>query len=126
MESSTFGSTYLEEVYAVPALVTIVLGIPWSQIKEEHTLLLSKILQSVQLSLESVRIVYQPQLDISRWSEKPSKLIAFLPPPKGLATYEVIQTGDTSIIFSDTLEILNADDAVKRKLWNALKSHFGQ
>ena len=123
-EENLFNTLYTEPVYSASPPVTVIIGIPWTEVREEDRQLLSKILQAVRLSLEAVRIVHQTTLDLSAWSEKPQQLIAFLAPPKGLTSYEVIQTGETSVIFSDPLEILNSDDAAKRKLWNILKSHF--
>ncbi|NOT76558.1 MAG: hypothetical protein HOP08_16640 [Cyclobacteriaceae bacterium] len=123
-QSNPFKSVYGEEVYSIPTPVTVIIGISWNDIKEEQRVLLSKILQAVRLSLESVRIVEMTPFDLSAMIEKPSKVLAFLAPPKGLASYEVVQTGDTSIIFSDPLDILMTDDAAKRKLWNTLKSLF--
>ena len=123
-EVSVFKTIYSEEVYSVPTPVTVVLGAPWKEMKEGDQQLLSKILQAVRLSLDAVRFIYQPHFDLSAWSEKPQRMIAFVPPPKGLSAYEVIQTGETSVIFSDPLEFLNTDDAAKRKLWNTLKTLF--
>ena len=119
-----FKVTYSEDVYSVQSPLTVVMGVPWEQVGADHRLLLSKILNSVRLSLAGVRIIQQTNLDVSAWGEKPRQIIAFLAPPKGLPCYEVIQTGEASVIFSDPLEILNSDDAAKRQLWNALKSHF--
>ena len=123
-EVSVFKTIYAEEVYSVPSPVMVVLGIPWKEVKAEHQQLLSKILQAVGLSLDAVRFIYQPHFDLSAWHEKPRRVIAFVPPPKGLSAYDVIQSGETSVIFSDPLEILNTDDAAKRKLWNSLKTLF--
>ncbi len=123
-EVSIFKTIYSEEVYSIPSPVTVVFGVPWKDVKEDDKQLLSKILQAVRLSLDAVRFIHQPHLDLSAWTEKPRRMIAFVPPPKGLSAYEVIQTGETSVIFSDPLEILNTDDAAKRKLWNTLKTLF--
>ena len=123
-EVSIFKTIYSEEVYSIPSPVTVVLGMPWNEVKENDQQLLSKILQAVRLSLDGVRFIHQPHFDLSVWSEKPQRMIAFVPPPKGLSAYQVIQTGETSVIFSDPLEILNTDDAAKRKLWNTLKTLF--
>ena len=115
---------FLEEIYQVPSKITVIISQPWSNLKEDQRLLLSKILQSVKLSLESVRIIHQSTFDMTILGEKPSRTVAFITPPKGLALYEVIQTGETSMIFSDPFETLITDDASKRKLWSALKTLF--
>lgn len=123
-ENLIFRNTYIEEVYWAPLMTTVVIPCSWNEVKEEQRQLLSRILQAVNLSLESVRIMYQQSLDLSSWSEKPKRLIAFVTPPKGLSLYETVQVGKTSMIFSDPLDILNTDDTAKRKLWSALKTLF--
>ncbi len=123
-QTSSFKTIYGEEVYSIPLPVTVIIGIPWSDIKEDQRQLLSKILLAIKQSLESVRILVIPQFDLSSYKEKPSRILAFVAPPKGLASYEVVQTGDTSVIFSEALDALITDDASKRKLWAALKLMF--
>ncbi len=121
---SVFKIVYPEAIYSVLPPVTIVIGIPWSEIKEDQRQLLSKILQAVRLTLESVKIICQPSFDLSLFSEKPQRMIAFIAPPKGLALYEVIAAGEASVVFSDALATLNTDEAAKRKFWNTLKGLF--
>ena len=115
---------FLEEIYLVPTKTTVIISQPWSNLKEEQRLLLSNILHSVKLSLEAVRIIHQSTFDMTLIREKPSRTIAFITPPKGLALYEMIQTGEASMIFSDPLDTLTTDEAAKRKLWSALKTLF--
>jgi len=124
MEEPVLKTIYQEEVYGIFSKVAVYIGVPWHELKEEHRLLLSKILHAVRLSLESVRVIHQAQIDLSSWAEKPNRIIAFLAPPKGISTYEIIQSGPTSMVFSDPLEILQSDEAAKRKLWNTLKTLF--
>jgi hypothetical protein len=125
MESAEwFKSTFNEEVYDIGVPLTVVIGTPWSTLKEEHVQLLSKILVAVGQSLGSVRVIHQEAFDMSLWSEKPARVIAFVAPPKGLAAYEIIQGPEGAVVFSDPLEILNADDGAKRKLWGTLKTLF--
>ena len=121
---SVFKSTFNEEVYSIPVPLTVVLDVPWASLKAEHVELLSKILIAVGKSLSGVRIVHQTPFDMSTWSEKPDRVIAFCAPPKGVATYEIIPSAEGTVVFSDPLEILFADDAAKRKLWGTLKALF--
>ena len=123
--SNQHTAIYTEEVYIIPPLVTVVIGEPWNQIPEEHRQLLNKILQAVRQSLESIRVIHQPEFNASAWSERPARVVSFTKPPKGLLLYEVIQTGETEVVFSDPLSQLISDDGAKRKLWSALKSLFG-
>lgn len=119
-----FKTIYQEEVYSVPVPVTVVLSKPWQDMGPDQRQLLAKILQAIRLSPEAVRIIQQASFDLSGFEEKPKRMIAFIAPPKGLSLYEVITTGQTSVVFSDDLEFLNRDDAAKRKLWNTLKAFF--
>ena len=124
MEDSAFKTIFGVEVYQIASPVAVVIAVPWNDIKEDQRQLLSKILQAVRLSIDSVRILHLTQFDLSSFEEKPSRILAFVAPPKGLASYEVVHTGETSVIFSDTLESLISDDGAKRKLWGALKGLF--
>ncbi len=123
-QPSFFKSIYGEEVYSITAAVTVIIGVPWIEVKEDQRQLLSKILVAIGQSIESVRLLHLAQFDLSAYHEKPSRIIAFVNAPKGLSSYEIVQTGETSVIFSDSLEILISDDASKRKLWNTLKTLF--
>jgi hypothetical protein len=123
-QSEPFETIYQEEVYSVPAPVTVVLSKPWKEVPTDQRQLLAKILQAIKLSPEAIKIIQQASFDLSGFGEKPKRMIAFIAPPKGLSPYEVIATGETSVVFSDDLEILNRDDAAKRKLWNTLKAFF--
>ena len=115
---------YPEEIYSIPTPVVDVIDVPWSQLNEDHLHLLSKILQAVRLSLDSVRVIFQTNFDTTVWHEKPQKVIAFIEPQKGISSYEVITTGPMAIVFSDPLAHLISDEGGKRKLWSALKSLF--
>jgi hypothetical protein len=124
MINELFSSIYGEEVYDVPAPVTIVLGQPWKELKLEERQLLTKILLAVKQPIDGVRILSQTKLDLSEWSAKPSRVIAFVPPAKGVGLYEVIRTGFSSIVFSESPDALIAKEAAKKKLWQALQTLF--
>ncbi len=125
MESdSIFKSTFSEEIYDVDVPLTVVIGVSWKSLRDEHVELLSKILVAVGKSLASVKVVHQDTFDLSGWAEKPRRVIAFITPPKGVPAYEIIPTGEGAMVFSDPLEIIYADDAAKRKLWGTLKALF--
>lgn len=124
-ESNWFETVYPEETYAFPPSLTIVLSVPFAQLKADDQLQLSKMLVAIGHSLESVRIVVEPNLDLSQWIEKPRQLIAFQPPPKGIEIYSVTQTPGTTLLFSDSLSVLGTDLSTKKKLWEALRAMFG-
>ncbi len=122
--SELFKNTYTEEVYSIAAPVTVIIGVPWSHLKEDQLQLLSKILIAIGKSLEGVKVLEQESFDISSWVEKPSRIIAFIAPPKGLSSYEAVPAGESTVVFSDPLSTLINDDAAKRKLWGTLKAVF--
>jgi len=117
-------ATYTDELYLIPPPTTVVLGVKWSDLKTTETELLSKILNSVKLSLDAVRVVIDPELDLSQWEEKPAKLIAFGIKISGVTRYEVVNTPETSLILADSLSILSENDELKKKLWGSLKQLF--
>ncbi|MEQ8424567.1 MAG: hypothetical protein RIA63_07640, partial [Cyclobacteriaceae bacterium] len=117
-------ATYTDDLYLIPPPTTVVLGVKWSDLKTTETELLSKILNSVKLSLDAVRVVIDPELDLSQWEEKPAKLIAFGIKISGVTPYEVVNTPETSLILADSLSILSESDELKKKLWGSLKQLF--
>jgi|SRR6478609_694607 len=124
MTDPVFESLYAEELYHPAPKPAVVIGTPWDKITAPERELLSKILGSVKLSLESVRIVEQKQFNLSTWIEKPKKVICFSPAPSGLAKHEVIEVEGTSLVLSNSIADLIPDDVTKRKLWLALKQLF--
>lgn len=114
---------YTEEIYSVPTPVTLVLPQSWSQVSTEEKTLLAKILQGVGHSLEKVRVLHLPEFDLSSWGERPQKILSFMDPPKGLAGFEIVTAGETSVIFCGPLEKLSVTpEENKRKLWESIKS----
>ena len=124
MNTLAFETIFQEAVYQVDPPLTIIIDCPWSELNEDQRLLLNKILKAIGRALEGVNIVQQSTFNLAVFPQKPSHVIAFMTPPKGLAPYEAIVSGGTSVVFSDALAILNKDDDAKRKLWNTLKTLF--
>jgi DNA polymerase III psi subunit len=117
-------SLYSEELYQPFPKTSIVIGIPWEKVSEEERQLLAKILGAIKLNLDSVRVVEQSQFNLSSWVEKPETVLCFSSASDALNKYEVIEVNGTSLILSDSLSELTADDVSKRKLWLALKQLF--
>jgi len=124
MSDPVFESLYAEELYHPAPKPAVVIATKWDKITVPERELLSKILGSVKLSLESVRVVEQTQFNLSTWIEKPKKVICFSPAQSGLARHEVIEVEGTSLVLSNSLADLIPDDVTKRKLWLALKQLF--
>ena len=118
-----FESTYPEELYLIKPKVTVVIPVPWTEVKEAEKTLLSKILGAVKQSLDSVTIKQQSLLDLSLWGEKPERVLCFSP-AEGLPKFEVLPTQSTSVIVSFPLPELMANDEAKKKLWAGLKVMF--
>jgi hypothetical protein len=118
-----FESTYPEELYLIQPRVTVVIPVPWAEVKEEEKVLLSKILSAVKQSLNSVVIRQQPHLDLSVWAEKPERVLCFSP-AEGLPKFEVLPEQGTSVIVSLPLPELLTNDEAKKKLWAGLRVMF--
>jgi len=123
MMQEIFESTYPEELYLIKPKVTVVIPVPWTEVKEAEKTLLSKILGAVKQSLDSVTIKQQSLLDLSLWGEKHERVLCFSP-AEGLPKFEVLPTQGTSVIVSLPLPELLTNDEAKKKLWAGLKMMF--
>lgn len=115
---------FSEEVYRLAAKPVVVVNKPWTEISPEESSLLSKILNAIKHSLDSVNIVYQSQLDVTQFSFRPETVICFGSGTKGLALYEPIDANQVSIVLSESLTELLKNDASRKLLWQALKQQF--
>lgn len=123
-ESNAIDYTFPEELYTIAPLPTIVISEPWNSLSQEEVDLLTKIVQSVRLSLDAIRIIHSPTLDLSRWAEKPGRLIGFGVTISGTKPYEVITTPEVQMVLADSLAILKERDDLKKQLWVSLKQLF--
>lgn len=117
-------ATFTEDLYILPSLTTVLINTQWKDLGEKEIELLSKILNSVKLSLAAVRIVEMKSLDLSDLKEKPSLLIGFGIDAPGITTYEVVATPETQLVLADSLTTLLGEDQLKKKLWISLKQLF--
>lgn len=124
MAKSPYATPYSEEIYRIESPVLVILDSRWADVSAEARELLTKILSAVRLSLDSVRIVYQETLDLSAFPDTPTKVIAFVKAPKGVAINEKISTAKTDMVVAEPLSALLADEASKRKFWAALQTLF--
>jgi hypothetical protein len=129
-ENLIFESLYTEDLYQLPSKTQIIITKPWSELSEAETEQLSKITEALRqrinpkLSLDAFQVVYSPALDLSTRLEKPQRLIYFGQPIKGLNYFELIETGLTKMVLSESLSELIASEASRQKLWAALKQLF--
>jgi DNA polymerase III psi subunit len=119
-----FQSIFTEELFSVKESTTIVINESWETISEEEKKLLSRILNAIKLSLDAVIIKSQATLNLSDWVHKPTHLIFFGDPVKGLAQYEVLVASGVTIVTSASLKQLAQDEPLRKKLWQALKKQF--
>lgn len=130
MSDLVFESLYTEDLYQLPSKTQIILTRPWSELSEAETEQLTKITEALRqrinpkLCLDAFRIVYSPSLDLSTWIEKPERLIYFGPAIKGLNHFELIETGMTKMVLSESLADLIVNEPSRQKLWVALKQLF--
>jgi DNA polymerase III psi subunit len=115
---------FSEEVYQLTPKPVVVVNKPLKEVSAEESGLLSKILAAIKHSLDSVNIVYQPQLDVAQFSFKPEAIICFGSGAKGLGLYEPIEANQVSIVLSESLTDLLKNDASRKLLWQALKKQF--
>lgn len=115
---------YQEELYRIPSTTLIIVSRPWNEFAEADKSLLSKILNSVKLSLDSVQIVTASEFEVDEFMAfSPKRIISFGSPLKtGVKMYEHLILGNTSLILADAIDAL--DDTKKKSLWLALRQMF--
>ncbi|MBS1976923.1 MAG: DNA polymerase III subunit psi [Bacteroidetes bacterium] len=114
--------SFTEEIYRIQPPVMVIIDKPWQQLDEEYKVLLGKILVAIKLSLSSVTIIHQENLNLSELAERARLTMAFIHPPSGIPVYEPIRSGDTTTLVAEPLDAIAAQEDSKRKLWNCLKS----
>ncbi len=129
-ENLIFESIYAEDLYQLAPKTQVIITKPWVELSEEEKEQLTKITEALRqrispkLSLDAFKVVCTPTLDLSTWLEKPKRLIYFGPAIKGLNYFELIETGATKMVLSESLSELIANGASRQKLWAALKQLF--
>ena len=124
MHSSTFENTFQEELYSVPPKTVVAIKSQWHELSEEDKVLLEKILSSVRLSGKHVKIITTAQLDVLKWTDQPSHVLAFGLEMPGIALFEPFEVQGIQIIISPSLNNLDQDKDGKQKLWVALKKFY--
>lgn len=114
--------SYTEEIYRIQPSAMVVIDKPWPQLDEEYKVLLGKILVAIKLSLSSVTIIHQENLNLSELAERARLTIAFIHAPSGIPVYEPIHSGETTTLVAEPLSIIAAQEESKRKLWGCLKA----
>lgn len=115
---------YQEELYQIKSKVLIVLSRPWSEISNEETILLGKILNAVKLSLAAVQIITRTEFAVEDFKLlKPTCIIVFGATLKdSTKMYENLSIGGISVVVAE--ELRHLDDSRKKNLWLTLKQVF--
>lgn len=119
-------STFQEGVYRVKILPVVILDQPWHQVSQAEKELLQKILSALGLTLDSIKLLHQAQLNVSALSVPPDRIIYFGVPTPGVPLYEMITVNNSSIVASDSLRELLTNDDLRKRLWVALKKQFNR
>ena len=119
-----FDSLYPEGLFILSPSPTIILDQPWETINSLEKTLLEKILAAIKQSLYSITIQYQNPLDLSMMKEKPQHVIYFGKSVKGIPLYETVEANGVTIVASESLRDLLANEDARKKLWQALKKQF--
>lgn len=119
-----YESLYQEELYALNPKVLVILSKNWDEVSEKEQLLLTKILESVKLTLASVQVITLKEFDINDLRLFDSRqIIAFGSVFKSSAKpYQLLSLQGTSVIQADALEEL--DELKKKRLWSSLRQMF--
>jgi DNA polymerase III psi subunit len=118
-------STFQEELYSIPPKTVVAIPTPWKSISDAEKVLLEKILGAVKLSINHVKVVHATQLDVLKWNDKPSHVLAFGLEMTGFSLYEPFEVHGIQVILSTNLSALDPDKEGKQKLWAGLKKVFG-
>ena len=123
--------TFTEELYNLkPVSTTVIITIPWHELKHEETEQLQKISDALKqrinprLSIDAFHVIYQPQLDLNLLPHKPKEVIYFGPPIKGLNYYELIEANQVKMVLSESVADLIKNDQSRQKLWKTLQQLF--
>jgi DNA polymerase III psi subunit len=118
-------STFPEELYSISPKPVVAISTPWKSISNVEKGLLEKILGSVKLSINHVKVVHTSQLDVLKWPNRPSHVLAFGLEMTGFSLYEPFDVQGIQVILSANLSALDQDKEGKQKLWAGLKKVFG-
>src|SRR6267154_5244536 len=118
------GALFSEGLYVASSSPTIILDQPWEHITPAEKTLLGKILTAIRQSLDTVMIRYQDSLDLSTWPQKPTHVVYFGKPVKGIPLYEPVEANGVIVVASENLSGLSTNEDARKKLWVALKKQF--
>ena len=116
---------FQEDLYNFTTPVIVVLSKTWESYSNEEQLLLNKILTSVKVDVNAVRIIAQPVLDLAALQiYSPGKVLIFgSATTEDIGLYQSASAQGFIVIRADDLSLL--DDPKKKNLWIGLRQMFG-
>ena len=124
MDQEVFVNTYQEEIFEFKPKPIVVINKAWEQIGEKERELLSKIISSLKISIDSITVVSQPTLNITSFKDKTGKLIYFGDLLEGVSRYVVLESEGLSFICSESLSELIDNEPARKQLWLGLRRLF--
>lgn len=113
---------YHEEIYQFGTPVTVITSRPWHKILDDEKVLLGKILGSVKLTLDTVRVSHTVSMESLRLTGTSRVLLFGTDLLPEIRSYEVVDVSGVSVLKADDLNLL--DDTRKKNLWTGLKQMF--
>jgi hypothetical protein len=116
---------FQEELYHFSSPVVVVLPKTWDSYSAEQQQLLNKILTSVKINIDAVRMVVVPAGQrVSPAGFGAQRVLIFgCQPPDDTVLYSETTAQGFKVIWADDLSQL--DDQKKKNLWTALRQMFG-
>lgn len=115
---------FTENLYQIKGKVLVLIPNSWSLQSNQDISLLSRILGSIKLSIDTVQIVSATEISLNELNNyNPSAILAF-----GVTFTPTIKPYSAEVINGITLiwaeKLADLDEAKKKNLWNALKEGF--
>lgn len=125
MNAQALPLLFQEDLYSIRAQMVVVLRKDWDRYEEEEQILLTKILASVRVDFNAVRMIALPAVDLSALQiYTPARVLIFgSVVADNVPSYEAISAQGFTAIRADDLTEL--DDQKKKSLWLALRPMFG-
>lgn len=125
MTGNSFTSLFQEDLYDFAAPVVVILKKTWDAYPPDEQNLLRKILTSVRVDIDAVRILAAPSVEWSAVAASgPSRVLIFGSDTReDLASYDPVTADGFTVIKADDLNELTEEK--KKILWNGLRQMFG-
>ena len=125
MKESLLTHLFQEDIYHFSHPVIIVLPRPWNTYTSEDHALLHKILTAVKVSMDSVSMIVQPQLNLKMLDRfSPERVLAFgTEGEEDVTLYQETSAQGFTVIRAEDLHQL--DEQKKKNLWAGLRKMFG-